>query len=153
MSCKLLCITLLAAAPAALSAQSHPFVGSWAIEYPAGARHEGGEIVPIMAKAKVTVESVGDSLIAMVATEPSADRPARPPARLAAKRVDGTVTFVNRAEAKVRMNDEESTRISITTWTFTVTGDELAGTIDRRIEGLEMAMAGPQSFKGTRAKS
>ena len=90
---------------------------------------------------------------AMVATEPSADRPARPPARLAAKRVDGTVTFVNRAEAKVRMNDEESTRISITTWTFTVTGDELAGTIDRRIEGLEMAMAGPQSFKGTRAKS
>jgi hypothetical protein len=110
-------------------------------------------VVPVMMKGKLVVESVGDSLIATLKTEPTADIPERPPLRMATKAAGSPVVFVHKSQATLRMGSEESQRTAISTWTFKADGDSLEGTLERAIEGIEMQMGGPQAFKGTRAKS
>ncbi len=150
---KFLLVAACAALPAGLAAQAaHPFVGSWSIEYPGGARHENGEIVPLMMKGTLSIESVGDSLVATLKTTATADIPERPPLRMTTRLAGVPVVFVHKAQATLNMNGEESQRTSITTWTFTPEGDQLSGTLERAIEGIEMQMGGPQAFKGTRNK-
>jgi hypothetical protein len=138
-------------APAALAAQSHPLVGTWAVEVPAGMRMENGEATPIMAKGTFVFSVVGDSLIGTLKSEPLEGMPARPASRVAAKLATGTVTFVSRSEAKLNMGGEEITRTAVSTWIFDVSGDTLKGTVERAIEGVEMAMGGPQPITGKRA--
>jgi len=138
-------------APAVLAAQAHPIVGTWDVSVPAGMRMENGEATPIMAKGSFVFSVVGDSLIGTLKSEPLEGMPPRPASRVAAKLAPGTVTFVSKSEAKLNMGGEEMTRTAVSTWIFEVTGDALKGTVERAIEGVEMAMGGPQPVTGKRA--
>lgn len=139
--------------PASLAAQSHPLVGTWDVNVPAGMRMENGEATPIMAKGTLTFSVTGDSLIGMLKTVPLEGQPERPARRMAAKLVTGAVTFVTKSEAKMTMNGEEMTRTSTSTYVFDAADNALKGTVERAIEGLEVQMGGPQAITGTRAKS
>ncbi len=149
---RLLLAAALLIAPATAHAQSHPLTGKWSVEYAAGMRIENETPTPIMAKAALTVESVGDSLIATLVTEPTADLPPRPPVRLAARRVDGKMTFVQRTTLRMNRDGEESSHPATITWQFEVSGDAISGTIERKVEGMEMPGGAPATLKGTRAK-
>lgn len=138
--------------PGALAAQTHPLVGTWDVNVPAGMRMENGEATPIMAKGTLTFTIAGDSLIGMLKTAPIEGQPERPAKRIAAKLAPGAVTFVSKGEAKMTMNGEEMTRTSISTYVFDVADNALKGTIERAIEGLDVMMGGPQPITGTRAK-
>lgn len=138
--------------PVAANAQAHPLTGKWSVEYAAGMRIENETPTPIMAKAALTVESVGDSLIATLVTEPTADLPPRPPVRLAARRADGAMTFVQRTTLRMNRDGEESSHPATITWQLEVSGDAISGTIERRIEGMEMPGGPPATLKGIRAK-
>ena len=152
MSRMLAATVLLSAVPALASAQASALVGKWAIEYPGATRNENGEITQISVKGKLTIESVGDSLVGTLTPDSMPGAPVRPPTRLAAKGSDGNVVFVTRQEAKLNMNGEEQTRVAVVTWTFTAKGDELTGSVNREIEGIEIQMGGMQPVKGTRIK-
>jgi nicotinamide riboside kinase len=146
---------LLSAAVVAVSAytltQTHPLVGSWEMQLPGAVRMENGEQTITYVKGSLEVVLQGDSLIATLASEPVEGRPARPPARIAAKAATGPVTFTQRSEATLNMNGEEVKRTSVSTYVFTVTADDLKGTITRSIEGLDVAMA-PVDISGKRTK-
>lgn len=132
--------------------QEHPLVGAWEITFSGGTRVENGVSTEITVKGKLTVERHGDSLIAVLATEPPPGRPKRPDARLATLAKAGEITFVQRSTAQLNMNGtmQEATAVSI--WKLTATGDRLAGTVDRSIEGMNMPTAGPQPVSGSRVK-
>ncbi len=142
----------LALCPALAQAQAHPLVGQWDISLVAGMRIENGEQVPINAKASLNIAVEGDSLVATLKTEPVEGRPARPPARFAAKTTAGKVVFVQKSDAKLNMNGEEMTRTMVSTYTMEASGDALTGTISREIVGMEMPVS-PQPLSGTRAKN
>jgi hypothetical protein len=139
--------------PITLAAQTHPLAGDWTVSLPGGMRVENGEPTPIMQKGTLKVVAEGDSLIATLSTEPIEGRPARPPSRLAAKRVDGKVTFVLRSEARLNLNGEESVRTAISTFVLDANGDVLSGSLEREVEGLSMPSMGAQPISGTRIKS
>jgi hypothetical protein len=147
-----LLVTALLVMPTLLGAQSHPLVGTWDVQVPAGMRMENGEATPIMAKGSYTFAIVGDSIIGTLKNDPIEGQPARPAARVATKVVAGPVTFATQSEAKLNMNGEESTRTAYITYVFEVTGDTLKGSVDRRIEGINMMTMGPQPITGTRRK-
>ena len=90
---------LLSAALVAVSAyastQTHPLVGAWEMQLPGAVRMENGEQTITYVKGSLEVVLQGDSLIATLASEPVEGRPARPPARLAAKSAPGSVTFTH----------------------------------------------------------
>lgn len=141
----------LAAAP--LAAQSNPLVGKWDIDFPGGARIENGEVTTLMAKGTLEIVVQGDSLIATLNVIPSAEIGARPPSRLAARRTDGEATFVQKSQARMNVNGEESVHEITTTWALHAAGDALEGTLAR--SGAMEMMGGavpPQPVKGTRAK-
>jgi|CXWL01.1.fsa_nt_gi hypothetical protein len=138
--------------PGALAAQTHPLVGTWDVNVPAGMRMENGEATPIMAKGTLTFSVAADSLIGMLKTDPIEGQPERPAKRIAAKLVTGAVTFVAKGDAKMTMNGEEMTRTVISTYVFDVADNALKGSIERAIEGLDVQMGGPQPITGTRAK-
>ena len=64
--------------PGALAAQSHPLIGTWDVNVPAGMRMENGEATPVMAKGTLVFSVAGDSLIGMLKTDPIEGQPARP---------------------------------------------------------------------------
>lgn len=139
-------------ATTAAQAQSHPLVGTWDVDFPGGARMENGELTTLMAKGKLEIVAQGDSLIATLTVIPSAEIAARPPARLAARRTDGEATFVQKSQARVNMNGEETVHEITSNWTLHATGDVLEGTL-ARTGPMDMLGAGaPQAVKGTRAK-
>ena len=143
---------LVTTLPAALPAQNHALVGTWAIEYPGSMRNDGGTITAITMKGQLAVEQLGDSLIATLVTEAPAGSPPRPPLRLATKRADGDAAFVHHAEATVTVNGEASVRTSVSTWTFRTAGDDLSGSLDRKLEGMTQG-TGPQALSGKRVKT
>lgn len=146
-------LALLLVPSASATAQSHPLVGTWKIEFVAVMRVENGTPTPITGTGTLTVTSEGDSLVSVLDTDPIEGMPPRPRARFAAKRTDGAVTFEQRSEARLNLNGEVSVRTAISEWTLLVNGDQLSGTLARRIEGVEIPGVGPQPLKGTRAKS
>ncbi len=149
---RFLLATALLIAPTIAHAQAHPLSGKWSVEYAAGMRIENETPTPIIAKAALTVESVGDSLIATLVTEPTADLPPRPPVRLATRRVDGKVSFVQRTTLRMNRDGEETSPPATITWQLEVSGDAISGTIERKIEGMEMPGGPPATLKGTRVK-
>ena len=136
--------------PSLLPAQAHPLVGEWKVSVPAGMRVEDGQPTYIMANGAMTVVVAGDSLIATMKMEPMEGRPPRPATRLAAKLAAGKVTFTNSSEAKVNVNGEETTKTAVSTFVLDATGDMLAGTVTREIDGV--AGMKDQPVKGTRVK-
>jgi hypothetical protein len=142
---------LLAVAPMAARAQASPLAGRWAIEFTAGMRVENDEPTAIRAKGTLTITEEGDSLVATLKTEPIENMPPRPEVRLAAKKGPGNaVTFVQRSQARLNMNGEEREVTSISTWSLTATGDALAGSVRRELEGMQMPGMPEQPVTGTR---
>lgn len=141
--------------PRLAHAQSHPLVGEWSVSYVGGMRIENDQRIPFTVKGVLTVALEGDSLVATLKSEPPAGLPAapspRPPARFAAKAVDGKVTFIHRSEATLNMNGQESKRTAISTYALEAKADALTGTLMRQIEGMDIPVE-PQPFTGTRTK-
>ena len=139
---------------ATLNAQQPALTGSWRLTYPAGMRIDNGVPTPIIAGGTLTVTERGDSLIGSLLTDPIPDVPARPPAHLAAPKSSGDeAVFIARSEATLNMNGEEQTATVVSTWRLVARGDSVSGTVERRIEGMEMGAGGPQAVTGTRARS
>jgi hypothetical protein len=133
------------------SAQAHPIVGSWKVSFAAGTRIENGTPTTITGTGKLIVQLQGDSLIARLIPDPI-EGATRPESRLAAPTGAGTVVFLQRGTARVNNNGEEKEVTSISTWTLTATGDALEGTVERRLEGMDVPSRGPQPVSGTRLK-
>lgn len=147
---RILCALVLASSSLA-TAQQHPIIGTWEVNYAAGLRMENGAATPMMAAGVLTVVAQGDSLIGELVTTPSATTPARPATRLAAAVTSGAaLVFISHSEARMNMNGEEHTTKVVSTWKLTVTGNALEGTTERSIEGMDMGSGGPQPVTGTR---
>jgi hypothetical protein len=116
-------------------------------------RMEDGNAITLMATGLLTIEVKDDSLIGNLVTNPSPDVPARPPARLAARVTAGEAVFVSRTQARLRINGDERHATAVSTWTLRASEDSLGGTVERRLEGLEMGNQGPQPVRGIRQKS
>jgi len=141
----------LSAATAALAAQSHPLVGKWEVGLTAGQRVTDAGVTAVTAKATLVLALQGDSLIGTLTTQPIEGQPPRPPVRLAAKRIDGSVTFVTRSEGTMTAPGGESRTIeAISTWRLTAEGDLLSGSVARELVGVNIPDLGPQPLKGKR---
>ena len=134
-------------------AQAHPLVGRWSMELAVGMRMENGEHTPVMGTGILVLAAQGDSLVGTLAIAPPEGQPARPPARMAAKLVDGDVIFVVRGQSRINQNGEESVVETITTWKLSAKGEALAGSLERQLVGFEDANGGPLPVKGTRVKA
>jgi hypothetical protein len=62
------------------------------------------------------------------------------------------VVFIHRGTARVNRNGEESEVTSISTWSLGAKGNTLEGTVERRIEGVDVPTGGPRPVSGTRVK-
>lgn len=143
----------LALTGAPLHAQQQSLAGTWNVTYPAGMRIQGGNATPLIATGVLTIEVKDDSLIGNLVTNPTPDIPARPPAQLVAKVSVGEAVFVSRTEARVNINGEERKTTAVSTWMLRATGDSLGGTVERKLEGLEIGNQGPQPVSGIRLRS
>ena len=130
----LLC--LLALNTTALAAQHSPFVGTWQLSFPLGARLENGRAVPMMGTGVLTVVAQADSLVGTLVMDPQEGIPEESAPRLVAKAGGGTAIFVSRSEITLLMNMEERKSVMISTWQLTVTGDRLEGTVTRKVEAF-----------------
>lgn len=145
-------VALLTLGSASLHAQQQRLVGVWQVTYPGGATIENGVTTIIMATGTLTIEAKADSLIATMVQDTSAEFPARPPVRLAAKAGAGDATFVARSTAQININGVESEATVVSTWVLRAKGDNLEGTVQRSIDGLEGGNQPPQPVTGTRKK-
>lgn len=144
---------LLALAPLSARAQSSSLVGDWSIDLTVGMRIENEEATPIRAKAKLSIALLGDSLVATLTVEPTADVAPRPPARFAAaKTAANAVNFTQRSEATLNANGQETKATVISTWALTADGDAIKGTVSREIEGMMAPPMPAQPVSGTRIK-
>jgi hypothetical protein len=144
---------LLFAAASTLSAQHSPFAGAWQVSYVAGMRMQNGMASPVNATAVLTIEIQGDSLIGNLVTDPAPDRPARPPVRLAARGDASPIVFVSQGRATVQANGEQREVTVVSTWKLAVAGDSLTGTVERRLEGVNVPDQGAQPVSGKRRQS
>jgi hypothetical protein len=145
----LLCLVLGAST---ISAQQSSLMGTWNLSYPGGMRIENGVATPLIVTGVLTVVVAGDSLIGDLITNPSDALPARTPARLAAPLIDGgEAVFVSHSEATLNMNGESGKATVISTWRLGIRSDSLVGTVERKLEGFEMANHDPQPVRGSRA--
>jgi hypothetical protein len=144
--------TLILAGAGTAAAQSPPIIGTWKLTYAAGHRMENGALTEITGTGRLIVQLQGDSLIARLVPDPVGGGPARPETRMAARAGTGPVVFTHRGTARVNRNGEESEVTSISTWSLGAKGDTLEGTVERRIEGIDVPAGGPGSVSGTRVK-
>ncbi len=141
------------ALPAMLPAQTHPLVGAWDLTFTAGVEMTDGVLTPITATAAFLVTAAGDSLVAVLEPPTIEGMPDLPPARFATRRTDTwPIVLEQRAEATLNLNGKTESRIAVSTWTLTVQGDTIEGTVERSIEGFAMPLGGPQPVLGIRAK-
>ena len=143
---------LLLVTPLALAAQAsaHPLVGTWTVVMPIGMRVENGEPTPIVGSGSLVVAAVGDSLIGTLTVQPPEGMPPRPATRMAAKAAPGAVTFISSGTAKINVNGSTSERAVTSSYRLEAVGNELKGTIDRRIEGVEEQL-GTAAITGKRS--
>jgi hypothetical protein len=136
----------------ALAAQQSPFVGSWQVSYPVGATVENGVNTPILGTGVLEIAAAGDSLVGELNMDANDQFPPRPMQRLVASGAGPEATFIAHTEAQLNMNGEERTATVISTWKLAVKGDSLSGTVERVLEGFEMANQPPQPVTGVRRK-
>ena len=144
-------VALLTLCHGALSAQQ-PLVGTWQVHFQAGMRIENGDATPIFANGTLAVQSVADSLIGTLTTEPGPDMPARPPVRLAAKATPGEARFVAHSKATINVNGSESEAEVVSTWVLRAKGDSLVGTVERKIDSPHAGPQEPRPVTGVRQK-
>jgi hypothetical protein len=155
MRTTLLPALLLSLLPVAASAQAHPLVGTWEVIYPIGFEIDGpGQRArAIETTGTLTITATDDSLIAVLVTPPREGFPTRPPSRFTTPRTDAwPVRFEQRSPATVTMNGVDQERTALSSWEFTVDGDELGGTVSRGIEGLSSPTDAPRPLKGRRVE-
>ena len=151
-------IRLLAVALVLASVQQsdpHPLEGIWKISFPWHIEVVNGVVTPTMEAGELRVEVKGDSLIAVVARMPTADSPTPRPIRLSALRA-GTpaITFETRDQVTVSSPDGgERSMTAISIWTLEPSGDQLSGTLERRLEGAPTRGHGPLPLTGSRART
>lgn len=154
MSRRLLALAAsLLSMPLAAHAQSHPLVGSWRVVMQVGSQVEDGVETAIIDTATMTVTAQGDSLVASLAMPLPPGMPPRPPRRMTAAMVPGPVTFVLKVKMLLNENGTESTRDAVSTFTFSASGDQLTGTVARRVEGMPAANGSPTPLSGRRVSS
>lgn len=136
----------------ALQAQQQPLAGTWLVNFQAGMRIEDGVATPLMGSGTLTVQAAGDSLIAMLATTPVPNMPARPPMRLAAKASTGEATFIAHSKATINVNGAEHEANVVSTWVLQAKGDSLVGTVARKIDSPEAGPQEPRPVTGVRKK-
>jgi hypothetical protein len=130
----------------------HPLEGVWKITYPWHIDVVNGVVKPVMETGELKVEARGDSLIATLATNPSAQRPQPRPLRLAAVPGSGDVVFVMRDPVTLTIGGTERQVTAVSTWIFRPDGDALQGSLERRMEGTNVPSHGPQALTGSRAR-
>jgi len=145
-----LAATALFFAASSLAAQQSPLVGTWKVVYPAGRTIDNGIETQIVATGSLVVVSTGDSLIGTLTVQPSAEVPARPPARMAARAGAGPATFVAQTKATININGNERETTAVSTWVLVAKGDSLSGTVSRRLEGMEGYSSGAEEVVGSR---
>ena len=101
---------LIFLSPLVARAQSNPIVGKWSIEFAAGMRIEDGVPTVLMAKGTLTIAADGDSLVATLHVEPSAEIPARPDARFTTRMHTGTVIFEQHSQALLAVFNEAAAK-------------------------------------------
>lgn len=150
----LLSLLALTATSTALAAQAPGFPGSWQLTYPRGTRVENGEATVMWGTGVLSIASQGDSLIGTLTGDSVPNVAQRPPVRLAAPKAAGEATFVSYSEATLNMNGDMKTATVVSTWSLTVRGDSLVGTVDRKLKGYDMGDDQPaQAVTGVRKKS
>ena len=124
--------------------QAHPLVGAWRVTYPWHVEVKNGVATPVMETGEMTVEARGDSLVASIARE------GKRAIRLATRRGPGDVTFIARDSVTFTSPSGKRGVIAVSTWVLQPSGDQLSGTLDRRVEGIDVANPGPQRLSGQR---
>lgn len=149
--------TTLLSLPITLMAQSHPLNGDWSLVFVAEAPGQDGHGGHGSLTGTLSVVASGDSIVATIATK-SADghassAPIRMLARLSAN--DATAVFVVREQRQLNLGGETRYATIVSTWNFRAIGDSLAGTVDRRvtgIEGVHIEPGEPQQITGARQR-
>jgi len=151
-------IRVLAAATIALASiptfDPHPLEGVWRISFPWHIEVVNGVVTPTMETGELRVEVKGDSLVATVARTPTADTPTPRPIRMAALRLGiGEVSFEARDNVTMASPDGgERTMTAISVWVLKPAGDQLAGTLERKLEGAPSPGHGPLPLTGSRVR-
>jgi hypothetical protein len=140
----------LAHASRVFATRADSLVGQWSVTYPADLQTRNGVLTPIMATGTLSVQLQGDSIVATLTSEPSAELPARPPQRLVAAIGLGDPVFVVRRPVTLSAGARTIDATSVSTWVFKPRGGRLAGTVDVRLEGIAARAHGPQPLSGVR---
>jgi hypothetical protein len=143
-------VVLLAICASATRAHSQSLAGTWKLTYPAGMRMINGAAETVMATGTLTIQATRDSLVGDLVTDPSAAGPTRPPAHLTGKVQAGEAVLVGRTKATINMNGAMEEAVAVSTWVLHVKGDSLTGTVERKVEGHEMANQAPSTVTGVR---
>ena len=141
---------VLCAGVSQLHAQSA--AGTYAVEFDYQVRRGGGLEQPAQkAQATLALDLKGDS-VAATWTVTGGGIPASPPREGRGTVQGNTVKFDIRGQARVNINGNETPVEMISTYTATIEGDEIKGTIDSRaVDGSIQAPV--RNFSGKRAKS
>lgn len=139
-----LCLSLAATlVPGALSAQTSPFLGTWNIRYPVSMRVENGVPTAVLGRGTLVVTEHGDSLIAVI-TPLEGDFAGQSTRHAAARSTATTVAFTS--VQPMRRADDNGGASSVPnlsvkdTWTLSIEGTALRGTIHRELIGLPMTI-------------
>lgn len=149
------CLTALAilATAAPLGAQSHPVLGTWAIEMQDGVKVVDGQPEPIMGKGTMVFSIRNDSIVAVLTMEASENVSGRPPIKFATKFADGPVVFIKKGKAVTMSNGAQEEVEIVSTFRFEAKGDALTGSVERSFGKLDNPMAGTSPITGTRVKT
>ena len=143
----------LALALVAPDQQAHPLEGVWKISFPWHVEVVNGVVTPTMETAEMKVEIQGDSLVATVSRTPTTDTPNPRPIRMTAPLRTGETVFETRDRVTMAMGGGgERTMVAISTWVLKPDGDQLGGSLERRLEGAPGAGNGPLPLSGTRVR-
>lgn len=146
-------VLALLAVAAPLAAQSHPLVGTWAVEMQDGVKVVDGQPEPIMGKGTMVFSIRNDSLVAVITMEANEMVSGRPPMKFAAKLVDGPAVFIKKGKAVTMSNGAQEEVEIVSTFRFEAKGDALVGSVERNFGKLENPMAGTSPITGTRVRT
>jgi hypothetical protein len=146
-------IAVAAAYAVFMPSAPHPLIGTWKVTYPWHIEVVNGVVTPTMEIGKLTVEARGDSLVATLITDASPQFARRRLLHFAALAgSNASTTFVMRDLVTMNMGGAEQQATAVSTWILSPAGDQLTGSLERRLEGVNMRAYGPQRLTGSRVR-